>query len=282
MSSATLLRGFRPHVAEIAGIRTRYWLGGEGPPLVLVHGLAGAAVNFTELAPLLARSRRVLVPDLPGHGGTGPLQAVETLGDLAAHAALVAEREGMVPAEVLGYSMGGVVALRLAAERPEAVSALVLLSSAGIASATFRAKLVLTVSTALRPARPIARRRDEVARRPRLRAVVFGYWGAEEPRALSPEAVHGFLAAQPEHTDLRGAARALVRDDPRGYLDRIRCPALVVWGARDRLTPLEDGFVLARGLNAPLQVLPGVGHLVVGECPEAVADLVVRFLDGVR
>jgi pimeloyl-ACP methyl ester carboxylesterase len=282
VSSATLLRGFRPHVAEIAGVRTRYWLGGEGPPLVLVHGLAGAAVNFTELAPLLARSRRVLVPDLPGHGGTAPLQAVETLGDLAAHAALVAEREGMVRAEVLGYSMGGVVALRLAAERPEAVSALVLLSSAGIASTTLRAKLVLTVSTTLRPARPIARRRDEVARRPRLRAVVFGHWGAEEPRALSPEAVHGFLAAQLEHTDVRGAARALVRDDPRAYLDRVRCPALVVWGARDRLTPLEDGFALARGLRAPLQVLPGVGHLVVGECPEAVASLAVRFLDGVR
>jgi len=280
--TATLLRGFEPHVAEIGGVRTRWWVGGEGPPLVLVHGLAGAAWNFTELAPLLARRRRVLVSDLPGHGGTAPLPAVASLGDLAAHVALVAEREGMVPAEVLGYSMGGVVALRLAAERPDAVSAVVLLSSAGIVSTTPRGRLWLAATTVLRPARVVARWREEVARRPRLRAAVFGFWGAEEPRALSPEAVLGFLAAQPEHADVRSAARALVRDDPRAYLDRVRCPALVSWGARDRLTPLEDGFELARGLGAPVRALPGVGHLVVAECPPEVAALALSFLDRVR
>ena len=79
-----------------------------------------------------------------------------------------------------------------------------------------------------------------------------------------------------------GQAWALVRDDPRAYLDRVRCPAAVAWGARDRLTPLEDGFELARGLDAPLRVLPGVGHLVVAECPGEVASLALRFLDGIR
>ena len=78
VTRATLLRGFEPHVAEIGGIRTRYWVGGEGAPLVLVHGLAGAAYNFTELAPVLARRRRVLLPDLPGHGGTAALPVVST------------------------------------------------------------------------------------------------------------------------------------------------------------------------------------------------------------
>jgi pimeloyl-ACP methyl ester carboxylesterase len=110
--------------------------------------------------------------------------------------------------------------------------------------------------------------------------VIFGYWGAEEPRALSPEAVLGFLEAQPEHTDVKSAARALVRDDPRLCLDHVRCPALVVWGARDRLTPLEDGFEFARRLHAPLRTLPATGHLVVGECPEECAALVLDWLEG--
>ncbi len=123
MAGATLLRGFESHVAEIGGIRTRYWVGGAGPPLVVVHGLAGAAYNFTDLAPLLARRRRVLIPDLPGHGGTQPLPGA-SLSDLAAHVAGVAEHEGMTPAAVLGYSLGGPVALRLAAERPGSVSAI--------------------------------------------------------------------------------------------------------------------------------------------------------------
>ena len=98
MSRATLLRGFDPHVAKIGGIRTRYWVGGSGPPLVLVHGLGGAALNFTLLAPLLADHHRVLVPDLPGHGGTAPLPDVESLADLGGHVAQVAEHERMLPA----------------------------------------------------------------------------------------------------------------------------------------------------------------------------------------
>ena len=188
----------------------------------------------------------------------------------------------MAPAAVLGYSMGGVVALRLAAERPDVVASVVLLASAGIVSTTRRAELWLRLTTALRPARLVAHARPAIARRPALRAAVFGYWGAEEPRALSPEAVIGFLEAQPEHADVKSAARALLRDDPRGYLDRVSCPALVVWGARDRLLPLEDGFELARGLDAPLRILPATGHLVVGECPRECAALVLSWLDGVR
>lgn len=279
VTRATLLRGFEPHVADIAGIRTRYWLGGEGRPLVLVHGLAGAAWNFTELAPLLAARRRVLIPDLPGHGGTAALRAPGGIGDLAAHVAHLTEHEGMAPAPVLGYSMGGVVALRLATEQPDGVTAVLLLASAGIVSTTRRARIWLGVTAALRPARLVARARRAIARRPGLRAAAFGYWGAEDAWALSPEAVIGFLEAQPEHTDVGTASRALVRDDPRAYLDRLRCPALVVWGARDRLVPLEDGFEFARLLDAPVRVLPAVGHLLVGECPEECAAVLLDFLE---
>lgn len=279
MRTATLLRGFESHVAEIGGLRTRYWVGGSGPPLVLVHGLGGAAYNFTELAPLLACRHRVLVPDLPGHGGTAPLAGAESLAEFARHVAAVAESEEMLPAAVVGYSFGGVVALRLAAESPEAVSALALVSSAGIVSLTRRAGVWLDAIGALRPGRAIARARDAVARRPNLRAGVFGYWGAEDPRDLSPEAVAGFLAAQAEHEDTETASRLLRREDPRTYLGHVRCPTLLVWGARDRLIPLEDGFAYARLLAAPLRVLPAAGHLVVGEYPEECANILLGFFE---
>jgi len=282
VTGATLLRGFDVHAREIRGLRTRYWAGGDGPPLVLVHGLGGAAVNFTELAPLLARRHRVLVPDLPGHGGTEPLARLESLADLAGHVAAVAEFEGMRPAAVVGYSMGGLVALRLAVGGPDAVSALALVAPAGIVSTTRRAELWLAAVTAIRPARFVARFRSSIARRPNLRLPVFGYWGAEDPLALPPEAVLGFLAAQPEHEDVVSAARALRRDDPRPDLERIRCPTLLVWGARDRLIPLEDAFEFARRLGCPLRILPAAGHLVVGEFPRECAALLEDFLDGVR
>ena len=61
--------GLEERTAEVRAVRMRYFVGGAGPPLVLVHGLGGAASNWNGLVPALARRHRVLVPDLPGQGG---------------------------------------------------------------------------------------------------------------------------------------------------------------------------------------------------------------------
>src|SRR5205823_3335682 len=117
---------------EARGGRIRYFVAGDGPPLLLVHGLGGSATNWCELAPLLAARRRVLVPDLPGHGRSAALPAVSGLEPFADRLALVAEREQMLPAAVVGHSLGGLVALRLAIRRPREVAALVLAGAAGL------------------------------------------------------------------------------------------------------------------------------------------------------
>jgi pimeloyl-ACP methyl ester carboxylesterase len=282
VSEATLLRGFEPRVANIDGVRTRYFVGGEGPPLVVVHGLGGAAVNFTLLAPLLARRHRVLIPDLPGHGKTEPLERADGLTAYADHVAALAELEGMFPAPLIGYSMGGVIALRLAVSRPKSVTGLALVAAAGIVSVSRRAEIWLAVTGALRPAQIMTRFRGTFARRPRLRWLPFGLWGAVDPPALAPEGVLGFLEGPSQHTDVGTAGRALLRDDPRPDLDHVRCPVLLLWGSRDRLVPLVDGFEYARRLRAPIRTVPAAGHLLVGEQPHACAEILVDFLDRIR
>jgi len=282
VSEATLLQGFEPRVANVDGVRTRYFVGGEGPPLVVVHGLGGAAVNFTLLAPLLARRHRVLIPDLPGHGKTEPLERADDLTAYADHVAAVAELEGMFPAPLVGYSMGGVIALRLAVSRPKSVTGLALVAAAGIVSVSRRAEIWLAVTGALRPAQVMTRFRGTFARRPRLRWLPFGLWGAVDPPALAPEGVLGFLEGPSQHTDVGMAGRALLRDDPRPDLDHVRCPVLLLWGSRDRLVPLVDGFEYARRLRAPIRTLPAAGHLLVGEQPHACAAILVDFLDRIR
>jgi pimeloyl-ACP methyl ester carboxylesterase len=282
VSEATLLRGFEPRVADVGGVRTRYFVGGEGPPLVVVHGLGGAAVNFTLLAPLLARHHRVLIPDLPGHGRSEPLERADDLTAYADHVAAVAELEGMFPAPVVGYSMGGVIALRLAVSRPESVTGLALVAAAGIVSVSRRAEIWLAVTGALRPAQIMTRFRGTFARRPRLRWLPFGLWGAVDPPALAPEGVLGFLEGPSQHTDVGTAGRALLKDDPRPDLDRVRCPVILVWGSRDRLVPLVDGFEYARRLRAPIRALPAAGHLLVGEQPHACAEILEGFLNRIR
>lgn len=279
------LPGFEERIVDVRAVRMRALVGGDGPPLVLVHGLTGAASNFVELAPLLATRFRVLVPELPGHGGSSPLPAAPNLDAFAERVRGVAAAEGMLPAAFVGHSLGALVALRLAMRRPQDVRALVLAGAAGIRSATRWAEFWLTFFGRLQLGSRIAPHRALLARRPRLRYLPFGYWGAADPEALSPRQVDGFLAGPERHTDTWSAMQVLVRDDPRLDLERVRCPVLVLWGTRDHQVPVDDAFEYARRLRAPLRTIADCGHLLVGERPDACAHAIGEFLgslDGVR
>jgi pimeloyl-ACP methyl ester carboxylesterase len=273
--------GLEERSLELEDVRLRYFVGGEGPPLVLVHGLGGAAANWVEVVRALASRFRMLVPDLPGHGRSGPLRGARTLDPYADALARLVEHEGLERAGFAGHSLGALVALRLAVARPERVGALVLVGAAGIRSATREAERWLNVAAFVRPGRLYARQRARIASRKALRYAVFGYWGASDPLALSDDAVHSFLANLGRHGDTKTARRALVRDDPRLDLERVQCPALVIWGARDHQVPIDDAFEYARRLGAPLRVVADCGHLLIGERPDACADAIYAFLEAV-
>jgi pimeloyl-ACP methyl ester carboxylesterase len=272
------LPGLEERFVEARGVRMRYFVGGEGPPLVLVHGLGGAASNWGELTPLLEPRRRLLVPDLPGHGGSSALPGVSGLEPFADRVAAVAEHEGMLPAPVVGHSLGGMVVLRLALRRPDVVEAVVLAGAAGLSVGGVWGRQLLSVFTAVRPGRIAARHRSLVRRSPLLRRLVFGFVSVADPVGLTDEAVEGFLVGQLLHTDVDGAWQALRRDDPRQELEGVTCPVLVLWGAEDVQLPLDDAFEYTRRLGARLRVIPGCGHLLIGERPEACADAIEVFL----
>jgi pimeloyl-ACP methyl ester carboxylesterase len=275
------LQSFEERFADLRDVRLRYYVGGGGAPLVLVHGLGGAASNWIGVAPHLAERFRVLVPDLPGHAGSSPLPAAATLDPYAERVHELAEREEMLPAALVGHSFGGLVALRFALRRPQDVRAIVLTGSAGISTATRRVERLLTIAAFLRPSRLYSRHRERVAQHKVLRYLVFGYWGASDPGALTSEAVEGFLAGPQLHTDSATAARVLVKDDPRVELDLVRCPTLVLWGARDHQVPVDDAFEYARRLRAELRVVSDCGHLLIGERPEVCVEAISDFLDRV-
>jgi pimeloyl-ACP methyl ester carboxylesterase len=276
------IAGFEERFAEVKGCRLRYFLGGpeDGRPIVLVHGLGGCAANWVDVAALLARTRRVLIPELPGHGLSTPLAAVPNLAVFADRVTVPAEREGLLPATFVGHSLGAVVALRLALRRPDAVDALVLAAAAGISSTTRRAEWGLRILGIIGPRRLVAPWADSVAGSTALRYAVFGRWGASDPLILSRAAVDGFLEGTRLTTDSVSAARAVVVDDVRPELANLRCPALVLWGARDNQLPVADAFEFARRLRAPLRVIADCGHLLIGERPDLCAEAIEAFLAG--
>jgi pimeloyl-ACP methyl ester carboxylesterase len=273
------LEGFDERELAWGGTRLRYAVGGDGPPLVLVHGLGGTIENWRALAPPLAASYRVLVPDLPGHGHSAPLPKASNVDPLAEAVLGVVDAEGIRGGVWVGHSLGGVVALRAASLRPEAVRGVVLAAAAGIGSASRGAQLTLTVLGVARPGRLIAPHRQRWARSRLGRRAAFGWWGVADPDALAPELAEAFLVGPAHHTDMQQAGRALLASDPRAELDRVTCPCLCLWGASDNWVRVEDGIEYARRLRAPLRTIAGCGHLLIGERPDACLAAITEFVD---
>ena len=271
------LAGLEERRLRHAGAELRYFTGGSGPPLTLVHGLGGVASNWRLVAPELAGEHRLIVPDLPGHGGSEPLEGATSLDPFAEAVLAILEAEDAVPAPWVGHSLGGLVGLHAAARRPEAVTALVLAAAAGITSASRLGQAVVTILGVVQPGKLLGRRAGLFARSAWGRRFTF-WWGVSDPAGLDPEMAQTFLEGPPQHSDTLTAGRALVGGDPRLDLDLVTCPCLCLWGADDTWVPLADGIEYARRLGAPLRVIPGCGHLSIGERPDVVVRAVREFL----
>lgn len=255
---------------RVAGVHL--YAGGGGPPVVLLHGLGGSAANWVEVFPGLVARHRVIAIDLPGHGGSpAPPRGTGVHGFAAAVAAAL-DVEGVTSALVAGHSFGGHVAVRLALQRPDLVSGLLLVAAAGVSTSSRLARRYVTLVTRLRPARrvqPLARR---FGMRPGFRRAVLAPWFVSDAEALTPRAVRGLIRDTREHRGVDVAGAAMTRDDLRREIAGVACPALVLWGARDLQLPVEDGIELARRLGAPLRIVADCGHLVPAERPHAVVD----------
>jgi len=273
------LRGFSTHELEWRATPVRYRIGGasRGGPLVLVHGLGGTIANWRPLAEALVREHRVVVPDLPGHGESAPLPAAPSLDVLADAVLAVLVEESALPAIWVGHSLGGLVGIRAAVRRPDAVRGLVLAAAAGISSGKRSAEVALSLLGLAQPGRMIAPFRGAWSRSRAGRQLAFGWWGAADPAGLSPARAEDFLAGPAEHTDTASAGRALIATDPRPDLERVSCPCLCLWGANDNWVPIEDGFEYARRLRAPLRAIAGCGHLLIGERPDACLAAIRQF-----
>lgn len=269
------------HTVDVEGITTRYFAAGAGPPLVLLHGDAESAFDWSWTLPALARTRRVYAPDLPGAGETANPVADYSPAFLERFAASFLDTVGAGRAALVGNSLGGLVALRLALAEPARVGSLVLVAGSGLGRAANLGLSSLAIPGYGDLAIAWAGTKAGAAQRARSRARLLfarpghapGAWASEQYRlARTP----GFLAAQ------LAALRAAL--DPFGQrevlldeLPRLTMPTLVVWGERDRILPVSQArAALARLPNGSLEIIPDCGHLPQVEWP----DRFVRALDG--
>jgi pimeloyl-ACP methyl ester carboxylesterase len=252
--------------------------GADGPTLLQVHGLGTGHRNFDLLTPKLASRFKVIDVDLPGYGTTTPLAGEPSIAGLAQRVADFIEGMALAPVLVHGTSMGGLVAMTLAAERPELVDRLVVTCSFARhdnAMSTMRESWLEAADAS-----------------PRLLAIVTsvqgfsrGFWDRSDAREIQ----QAFIEALET-----GTTDAFIRDIPMmesldlsDVVTRIKSPTLLLGASEDQMTPLQTapsglGMIdLARLIpKAELKVLPDCGHFISIERGAETADEIAAFFLG--
>ena len=265
--------------------------GGEGPPLVMIHGWGGSHLNWMAVGPGLARHSHVYALDFIGHGKT-PLAGRRA--NLAGHLDVIDRFISVVckePAILMGNSTGGLLSIFEAARDRDQVAGLVLVDPALPSPRTLKLAVVdLAVNLLLAPGlaeagiRLNGRRNAEQAARQFMRVVT------PHPERIPKEVVDAHIAFT-EQRDPREFARSFLATGrslrwytgrrKRYYevVDRARVPGLIVHGELDPLVPLAAAFELHdRRPDWRLEVIPGVGHVPMMEAPGRFVEIVDAWL----
>ncbi len=259
-----------------------YHEAGDGPPLVLLHG-SGPGVsgwaNFGDNLPTFTTHFRTLVLDFPGFGksysceGSPLLAAMPTVLDFL-------EGLGLGPVPIVGNSMGGNVAARVAAAAPERVSALVTVGGVGMP--------IFTPA----PAEGVKLLVDFVEDPTRDRLVAWMESMVHDPAILTDDFVEMRWAAAQDPQALADVGRmfnrkmlSMMRSSSAGAVDqvsvlaKIEAPTLLTFGRDDRVTPLDSVLVPMRVIrNAEVHVFPNCGHWAMIERKQEFEDVVIGFL----
>lgn len=259
---------------EIDGAAAYAWtanrpLEGARKTVMFVHGTGQDHSIWVLPGRYFARhDRNVLAVDLPGHGRSGgpPLQSVEAIADWLAS---MLDAARLDEAAIVGHSLGSLAAIAAAARHPGRVRAIALVGST----------LPMPVSGALL----------EEAKNDRHTAIdMLTYWGYSKSAQLGGNPTPGNWMLGAGRRLMERARPGVLHADlaacnayTKGLEDAatVRCPALLILGERDRLTPARSAAALARTLpNAETVILEGCGHAMLAERPDPVLDQLIRVV----
>ena len=270
--------------------------GGEGPAMVLLHGLGGSHVNWIRLGPLLARRARVVAPDFPGFGLTPPAGRDTTLQANAAWLDRFLDRVVGGPAILVGNSMGGLISLLAAARHDERVAGLALISPAlPLAPREPRDRQVVTAFAAyLTPGvgELFVRRRARILGAEGMVRETFRLC-CVDPSLVPEDVIDAHVAMSRERArmpwadrSVLRAARSLVRlvmrrPGFRSMLRRVDVPTLLLNGEGDRLVKVASARLAHEARpDWTFVPMPDVGHVPQLEVPERTLEIIEGWLDG--
>jgi pimeloyl-ACP methyl ester carboxylesterase len=259
--------GINDTYAQVDGHQIHYFVGGPGTgeTIVLIHGVGGRAQDWSEMMPQFVRAGyQVYAIDLLGFGKSDrPANATYTVAQQTRIVEDFVAQKHMQRVNLMGWSLGGWIAARIALEQPQIVDRLVLYDSAGIRYGmgigpdTFQPDTPKKLETLYGLLMPDPVHFPAVVAHDLLRRIQQSPWVMER-------SVRSMLTG---------------KDTLDGKLQDIRIPTLIVWGKQDHLIPVASGEKLHDQIHqSVLEIFDGCGHLAPGQCAGTVGPETIQFL----
>jgi 3-oxoadipate enol-lactonase len=259
-------------VATLEDCVLHYEEAGSGAPVLLLHGLGSTGRDWELVAPALAADRRVLLPDVRGHGRSDKPAGRYGVPLFARDVAALCAALRLPPVHLVGLSMGGMIGFELAASRPDLVRSLVAINSGPE-----------MIPRTLRAAAAIAQRLAVVTLfgPSRFAAVLGPRLFPREDQAALRASFERTVAAN-DRSAYRRATYGLMGWSVVDRLDAIMCPVLVLGSERDYTSPAAKAAYVRKMRDARLRVIEDSGHLATLDQPGRVVEELTAFLDEVE
>jgi len=243
----------------IKGLKINYKIIGEGKPLLILHGWGSNSEKWQGVAELLAREGfKVIIPDLPGFGQSQEPKQVWGLDDYCNFVEELVKILGLEKFSLLGHSFGGALALKLSLRITEKIEKLFLVSASFRRRKKFKKRFFWALAKALK---------------------IFSFLPFY---SYLKKGFYKFLLKS-DYPSTKGVMRKsylkIIKEDLSDILNKIKTPAIIIWGEKDDITPLRHGRLLDEKIKeSELIVLPAVGHNIRTEAPEKLTQIVSKFL----
>lgn len=252
---------------ELNHVSTAVLEGGEGPPVVLLHGPGEYAAKWLTVIPGIAATHRVIAPDLPGHGASGTFDGALDVDRVIGWLDDLIECTCSTPPSLVGHVLGGAIAVRYASDRSHRLSKLVLVDALGLADFQPRPDFMQALTDFV--SQPTEENHDRLWSR-----CAFDLDALQNRLGRRWEWIKTYNLDRARHPSLGAAQHALMEQFgfpaiPRADLLSCTVPTTLIWGRHDRATPLAVAQAASTEYGWPLRVIENAADDPPMEQPEA-------------
>jgi len=266
---------------NLSGVNLHYVEAGKGPPLLFLHGLGGSWKDWSANLPAFAATYRVIAVDFPGFGGSDQPEMKYSVEWFTEVVEKFIQEQKLDPVNLVGHSMGGLVALNLAARPDSRVKKLIITDAVGIGE---KAEFISYVMTKKIMGPETRWESFEGFLKDEFRGMVESFIKDQKPKTArdffesvpkNPFTGNRFLPMTPSVQ----MTASIIDFDIRAKLASIRQPTLILWGAKDPVAPPQDASLLKKEiLQSRLVLFPDSGHSPMIEHPSLFNQELGKFL----